>query len=264
MTMKRHAVSWGRTAAVLLAVCAVLCALGFAGVSPAHAAKIVGQASSVSGKNTPGTDIVTITISPGNPEDDHTPPSGSVTGVTIHLDRLRGVSGTDENDRNRIEGASVGEISSWPKDLSFSKTSDQNGTVKFTGLPKGIYLVTSSAPNDSYRAINPFLVSVPFYGSPQGTSPVEGVIVAKTHTPAETPTPPRENETPPPGSTPPPPETDTPEPPGKPGDEPRGSDRPLPVTGAQVAVLVLIAAGLIGCGFIIILVSKRKSEGGKK
>ncbi len=261
--MKRNAVSLRKLTALLLVACSMVFAFSTVGASAAHATKVVGSPETASTDETDGINVVRITISPGNPEDDHTPPSGSVAGVTIHLDRLRGVSGTDENDRNRIEGASIGEISSWPKDLSFSKTSDQNGTVKFTGLPKGIYLVTSSAPNDSYRAINPFLVSVPFYGSPQGTSPVEGVIVAKTHTPAETP-PPRENETPPPGSTPPPTETDTPEPPRKPGEEPRGSDQPLPVTGAQVAVLVLIAAGLIGCGFIIILVSKRKSEGGKK
>ena len=262
--MKRNAVSLRKLTALLLVACSMVFAFSTVGPSAVHATKVVGSPEAASADETDGTDVVKITISPGNPEDDHTPPSGSVAGVTIHMDRLRGVSGSDENDRNRIEGAPIGEISSWPKDLSFSKTTDQNGTVKFTGLPKGIYLVTSSAPNDSYRAINPFLVSVPFYGSSKGTSPVEGVIVAKTHTPAETPTPPRENETPPPGSTPPPTETDTPEPPGKPGDEPRGSDRPLPVTGAQVAVLVLIAAGLIGSGFIIILVSKRKSEGGKK
>lgn len=262
--MKRNAVSLRKLTALLFVACSMVFAFSTVGASAAHATKVVGSPEATIADETEGTDVVKITISPGNPEDDHTPPSGLVAGVTIHMDRLRGVSGTDENDRNRIEGASIGEISSWPKDLSFSKTTDQNGTVKFTGLPKGIYLVTSSAPNDSYRAINPFLVSVPFYGSAQGTSPVEGVIVAKTHTPAETPTPPRETETPPPGTTPSPTETDTPEPPRKPGDEPRGSDQPLPVTGAQVTVLVLIAAGLIGCGFIIILVSKRKSEGGKK
>lgn len=262
--MKKNAVSLRKLTALLLVACSMVFAFSTVGASAAHATKVVGSPEVASADETDGTDVVKITISPGNPEDDHTPPSGSVEGVTIHLDRLRGVSGSDKNDRNRIEGASIGEISSWPKDLSSSKTTDQNGTVKFTGLPKGIYLVTSSAPNDSYRAINPFLVSVPFYGSSQGTSPVEGVIVAKTHTPAETPTPPRENETPPPGSTPPPTEPDTPEPPGKPGDEPQGSDQPLPVTGAQVTALVLIAAGLIGSGFIIILVSKRKSEGGKK
>lgn len=244
--MKRNAVSLRKLAALLLVACSMVFAFSTAGPSAVHATKVVGSPETANGD---GTNIIKITLSPGNPDDDHTPPRGSVAGVTIHLDRLRGVSASDENDRSRIEGASIGEISSWPKDRSFSKTTDQNGTVKFAGLPKGIYLVTSSVPNDSYRAINSFLVSVPFYGSSKGTSPVEGVIVAKTHTPAETPQSP---------------ETDTPEPPGKPGDEPRGSDRPLPVTGAQVAVLVLIAAGLIGSGFIIILVSKRKSEGGKK
>ena len=259
--MKRNAVSLRKLAALLLVACSMVFAFSTAGASAAFGAKVVGSPETANGD---GTNIIKITLSPGNPDDDHTPPRGSVAGVIIHLDRLRGVSGSMENDRNRIEGASIGEISSWPKDISFSKTTDENGTVKFTDLPEGIYLVTSSAPDDSFRSINPFLVSVPFYGNPKGTSPVEGVIVAKTHASAKTPPPPRENETPPPGPTPQSPETDTPEPPGKPGDEPRGSDQPLPVTGAQVAVLVLVAAGLIGSGFIIILVSKRKSEGGKK
>ena len=262
--MKRNAVSWRKLTALLLVACSMVFAFSTVGASAAYATRVVGGPEAASADETDGTDVVKITISPGNPDDDHTPPSGSVAGVTIHMDRLRGVSATDENDRSRIEGASIGEVSSWPKDLSFSKTTDQNGTVKFAELPKGIYLVTSSAPDDSYRAINSFLVSVPFYGSSTGTSPVEGVIVAKTHTPRETPPPPRENETPPPGSTPPPTETDTPETPRGSGDEPRGSDQPLPVTGAQVAVLVLVATGLIGCGFIIIVASRRKSEGGKK
>lgn len=247
--MKRNAVSLRKLTALLLVACSMVFAFSTVSASAAHTTRVVGGPEAANADETAGTDVVKTTISPGNPDDDHTPPSGSVAGVTIHMDRLRGVLATDENDRNRVEGASIGEISSWPKDLSFSKTTDQNGTVKFSGMPKGIYLVTSSAPNDSYRAINAFLVSVPFHGSSQGTSPVEGVIVAKTHTP---------------GETPPAPETDTPEPPRKPGEEPRGSDQPLPVTGTQVAVLVMIAAGLIGCGFIIIVVSKRKSEGGKK
>lgn len=201
--MKRNAVSLRKLTALLLVACSMVFAFSTVGASAAHAMRVVGGPEAESADETDGTDVVKITISPGNPDDDHTPPSGSVAGVTIHMDRLRGVSATDENDRNRVEGTSIGEISSWPKDLSFSKTTDQNGTVKFSGLPKGIYLVTSSAPDDSYRAINSFLVSVPFHGSSQGTSPVEGVIVAKTHTPAE---------------TPPSPETDTPEPPGNRGD----------------------------------------------
>ena len=250
--MKRHAVSWGRTAAVLLAVCAVLCALGFAGFSPAHAAKIVGQGSSDSGKNTPGSDIVTIIISPGNPEDDHSPAAGKVSGVTVKLERLKGVSAENSSDMKRVESASVDDIAAWPKDRSFSKVTNAGGSVTFAHLPKGIYLASSSAPNESYREINSFLVAAPFHSRPEGDSPVEGVIVAKSRSP----------QGPPPGNEPPPtpPAVDTPEKPKTPQDH----DRSMPATGAQVTTTVIIAALLIGAGFIIIVASRRKLEGGKK
>ena len=250
--MKRHAVSWGRTAAVLLAVCAVLCALGFAGFSPAHAAKIVGQGSSDSGKNTPGSDIVTIIISPGNPEDDHSPAAGKVSGVTVKLERLKGVSAENSSDMKRVESASVDDIAAWPKDRSFSKVTNAGGSVTFAHLPKGIYLASSSAPNESYREINSFLVAAPFHSRPEGDSPVEGVIVAKSRSPQD----------PPPGNEPPPtpPAVDTPEKPKTPQDH----DQSMPATGAQVTTTVIIAALLIGAGFIIIVASRRKLEGGKK
>ncbi|MDK6274418.1 hypothetical protein QP411_00655 [Pseudoglutamicibacter cumminsii] len=252
MTMKRHAVSWGRTAAVLLAVCAVLCALGFAGFSPAHAAKIVGQGSSDSGKNTSGSDIVTIIISPGNPEDDHSPAAGKVSGVTVKLERLKGVSAENSSDMKRVESASVDDIAAWPKDRSFSKVTNAGGSVTFAHLPKGIYLASSSAPNESYREINSFLVAAPFHSRPEGDSPVEGVIVAKSRSP----------QGPPPGNEPPPtpPAVDTPEKPKTPQDH----DQSMPATGAQVTTTVIIAALLIGAGFIIIVASRRKLEGGKK
>lgn len=250
--MKRHAVPWGRTAAVLLAVCAVLCALGFAGFSPAHAAKIVGQGSSDSGKNTPGSDIVTIIISPGNPEDDHSPAAGKVSGVTVKLERLKGVSAENSSDMKRVESASVDDIAAWPKDRSFSKVTNAGGSVTFAHLPKGIYLASSSAPNESYREINSFLVAAPFHSRPEGDSPVEGVIVAKSRSP----------QGPPPGNEPPPtpPAVDTPEKPKTPQDH----DQSMPATGAQVTTTVIIAALLIGAGFIIIVASRRKLEGGKK
>ena len=252
MTMKRHAVSWGKTAAVLLAVCAVLCALGFTGFSPAYAAKIVGQGSSDSGKNTPGSDIVTIIISPGNPEDDHSPAAGKVSGVTVKLERLKGVSAENSSDMKRVESASVDDIAAWPKDRSFSKVTNAGGSVTFAHLPKGIYLASSSAPNESYREINSFLVAAPFHSRPQGDSPVEGVIVAKSRSP----------QGPPPGNEPPPtpPAVDTPEKPKTPQDH----DQSMPATGAQVTTTVIIAALLIGAGFIIIVASRRKLEGGKK
>lgn len=208
--------TWNRIAA-FLAACALVSVMGAVGANDANAARIVGHqdAPGVSAKS--GTDIVRITLSPGNPDDDNSPASGSISGVTVHLERLKGVSPASPQDREKVEKATAAELAAWPKDLHFSQVTDENGSVKFSDLPQGIYLVTSTAPNDSYREINPFLVSVPFYGLDYDSTPVEGVIVAKSHKPGETPPPSTPPTTPP--KTPPttPPATPPKTPPTTPG-----------------------------------------------
>lgn len=291
--------TWNRIAA-FLAACALVSVMGAVGANDANAARIVGHqdAPGVSAKS--GTDIVRITLSPGNPDDDNSPASGSISGVTVHLERLKGVSPASPQDREKVEKATAAELAAWPKDLHFSQVTDENGSVKFSDLPQGIYLVTSTAPNDSYREINPFLVSVPFYGLDYDSTPVEGVIVAKSHKPGETPppstpptTPPKTPPTTTPGtSTPPKTPPTTPTTPGEPGtsttpsttstppNEPgtstpsdssgsssssgsSGSSGSLALTGVQVAGLVALAAALIGGGFVIIAASRKNSESRK-
>ncbi|GAB6964406.1 hypothetical protein JCM7447_06260 [Corynebacterium amycolatum] len=201
--------------------------MGAVGANDANAARIVGHQDAPGVLAKSGTDIVRITLSPGNPDDDNSPASGSISGVTVHLERLKGVSPSSPQDREKVEKATAAELAAWPKDLHFSQVTDENGSVKFSDLPQGIYLVTSTAPNDSYREINPFLVSVPFYGLDYDSTPVEGVIVAKSHKPGETPppstpptTPPKTPPTTPPATPPTTPGTSTPPktPPTTPGE----------------------------------------------
>lgn len=218
--------TWNRIAA-FLAACALVAVMGAIGANDANAARIVGRVDAPGVSATSGTDIVRITLSQGNPDDDNSSASGSISGVTIHLHRLKGISPSSQQDREKVENATAAELAEWPKDLHFSQVTDENGSVKFSDLPEGIYLVTSTAPNDSYREINPFLVSVPFYGAGYDSTPVEGVIVAKSHKPGETPppstpptTPPKTPPTTPPGTPPTTPGTSTPPktPPTTPGE----------------------------------------------
>lgn len=208
--------TWNRIAA-FLAACALVAVMGAIGANDANAARIVGRVDAPGVSAASGTDIVRITLSPGNPDDDNSSASGSISGVTIHLERLKGISPASPQDREKVENATAAELAEWPKDLHFSQVTDENGSVKFSDLPEGIYLVTSTAPNDSYREINSFLVSVPFYGAGYDSTPVEGVIVAKSHKPGETPppstpptTPPKTPPTTPPGTPPTTPGTSTP------------------------------------------------------
>ena len=280
--------TWNRIAA-FLAACALVAVMGAIGANDANAARIVGRVDAPGVSATSGTDIVRITLSPGNPDDDNSSASGSISGVTIHLERLKGISPASQQDREKVENATAAELAEWPKDLHFSQVTDENGSVKFSDLPEGIYLVTSTAPNDSYREINSFLVSVPFYGAGYDSTPVEGVIVAKSHKPGETPPPSTPPTTPPktPPTTPTTPTTPgepgtstttstTSMPPGEPGTStPSGSSGSssssgssggsgsLALTGVQVAGLVAVAAALIGGGFVIIAASKKNSESGK-
>ena len=287
--------TWNRIAA-FLAACALVAVMGAIGANDANAARIVGRVDAPGVSATSGTDIVRIALSPGNPDDDNSTALGSIFGVTIHLERLKGISPSSQQDREKVENTTAAELAEWPKDLHFSQVTDENGSVKFSDLPEGIYLVTSTAPNDSYREINPFLVSVPFYGVDYDSTPVEGVIVAKSHKPGETP-PPTTPPTTPPGTPPTTPGTSTPPktPPTTPGEpgtstttsttstppggsgtsKPSGSSGSssssgssggsgsLALTGVQVVGLVAAAAALIGGGFVIIAASKKNSESGR-
>ncbi|MDO5030782.1 MAG: surface anchored protein [Corynebacterium sp.] len=163
------------------------CAFTGIGLGTAQAARIVGDADSVAAGQTAGTDSLSITLSQGNPDDEHSGVTGSISGVTIHLNRLSGIDPRVPADKARVEKASIAEIQDWSKNLHYSAVTDDNGTVRFSNLEPGVYLVSSTAPDGNYREINSFLVAVPFYTVTNNPNPVEGVVVAKSHKPGTPP-----------------------------------------------------------------------------
>ena len=175
------------------------------------------------------------------------------------------------------------QVREWRSDVHVDQVTDANGEVTFDGLADGFYVATSTAPDDSYREINPFVVAVPFHTVADNPNPVPGVIVAKTHKPGETPTPttspttpsappshPNTPQTPPnypptkPGKPPHQPETTPPRTPdgGKTSTPvtPSGNGGSLAMTGAQVLGVVAAALVLIATGFVMIASSRRKNS----
>ena len=278
--MKRLTNAWSaRVAAV-----GVACAIAFAGpgVVAAEAVQVAGQ-QSTGAERTSATDTVTIRLTQGNPNDDGQPPSGKIQGVTIHLDRLAGLDPTNAEDVARVRNANLDEVRDWRTDVHVDLVTNANGEVTFDGLAHGFYVVTSTAPDDSYREINPFVVAVPFHTVVDNPKPVPGVIVAKTHKPGETPTPPTSSSAPSaPPSRPDTPQTPPNYPPTKPGKPPHqpettppgtpsagktstpvtssGNGGSLAMTGAQVIGVVAAALALIATGFVMIAFSRRKNS----
>ena len=259
-------------------------AVAFAGpgVVAAEAVQVAGQ-QSTGAERTSATDTVTIRLPQGNPNDDGQPPSGKIQGVTIHLDRLAGLDPTNADDAARVRNANLDEVRDWRTDVHVDLVTNANGEVTFDGLAHGFYVVTSTAPDDSYREINPFVVAVPFHTVVDNPKPVPGVIVAKTHKPGETPTPPTSSSAPSaPPSRPDTPQTPPNYPPTKPGKPPHqpettppgtpsagktstpvtssGNGGSLAMTGAQVIGVVAAALALIATGFVMIAFSRRKNS----
>lgn len=278
--MKRLTNAWS---ARVVAV-GVACAVEFAGpgVVAAEAVQVAGQ-QSTGAERTSATDTVTIRLTQGNPNDDGQPPSGKIQGVTIHLDRLAGLDPTNADDAARVRNANLDEVRDWRTDVHVDLVTNANGEVTFDGLAHGFYVVTSTAPDDSYREINPFVVAVPFHTVVDNPKPVPGVIVAKTHKPGETPTPPTSSSAPSaPPSRPDTPQTPPNYPPTKPGKPPHqpettppgtpsagktstpvtssGNGGSLAMTGAQVIGVVAAALALIATGFVMIAFSRRKNS----
>ena len=278
--MKRLTNAWS---ARVVAV-GVACAVAFAGpgVVAAEAVQVAGQ-QSTGAERTSATDTVTIRLTQGNPNDDGQPPSGKIQGVTIHLDRLAGLDPTNADDAARVRNANLDEVRDWRTDVHVDLVTNANGEVTFDGLAHGFYVVTSTAPDDSYREINPFVVAVPFHTVVDNPKPVPGVIVAKTHKPGETPTPPTSSSAPsaPPSrpDTPQTPPNYPPTNPGKPPHQPEttppgtpsagktstpvtssGNGGSLAMTGAQVIGVVAAALALIAPGFVMIAFSRRKNS----
>ena len=266
--MRAFRVNLAKVAATGLA-----CMFGCMGIGTADAVQVAGLQSPTGVEQTVGTDVLTIRLTQGNPEKDGDLPAGEIEGISIHLDRLVGLDPTKPADVSRIEGLSLTELQNWQRDRQRTQVTDARGETTFENLATGFYVVSSSAPSDSYREISEFIVAVPFHSIMENPTPVPGVIVAKTHipgtpltppvTPPETPT---ISTTSPPNTPPISPSTSTAStaiaevsttPPNSSGSTTKSGS--LAITGAQVVRLVIIAAILLGAGFILIVVGRKKN-----
>lgn len=225
---------------------------------PAAAAPVVGSNTDVAASQN-ATNTLRIELKKGTAADGSEAP-GSVVGLTIKLERLVGIDPQNQGDIDKLKASDFEEIkNTWQKDLSFQGVTNANGSVTFSDLPNGVYLVTSIAPSDGghYRVIAPFLVAVPFHAGSYAEDQLEGVVLVKSVNPEITTSP-----APPPPTSPPttktPPTATTPVP-VKPPAPPKDDGR-LAMTGAQVIGLVIAAAVLIGGGFFMIVVGRRRSN----
>lgn len=276
MTSHARAVRTSRSLVAAIALSAGLLGGAYGAVGVADAAKVAGLSDQPGVSRVYGTDTLSITLSPGN-GDPVNPATGKVAGVTIKLERLQGIDPENAADKAKVRNTSADKIADWPTDRTITAVTNEAGQVRFQGLEKGIYLVTSQAPAGAaageYREISPFLVAVPFHTVADNPRPVEGVIVAKTNTTVPLTTPPTEPPTTPPGtppttpSTPPPGDTppgETPPPRETPGtgDEKEREKGDLAMTGVQIIGLVLAAVALMGAGLLMLLITKKRKQEG--
>lgn len=211
----------------------------------AYAAPLVGMTGvDISGQ---GTHDVRLSLAKGT-DASGKPAAGDINAVTINLKRLSGINPTVRADLDKIERAELADVITWATDLHYSAETDSSGTVVFSDLPTGVYIV-SSTPAAGKRELEPFLVAVPFYGT-QGGHNAEGVIIAKSQGP-DPQLPPRPND-------PPRPSTPPQQPPTPPSTPPVANGN-LAMTGAQVIGLVLAALVLVGAGIVLLLRGRNKS-----
>lgn len=281
-----------RATAALCAGCLVTLA---APTAPADAKVISGYApaSTQVDPNSIGQVLNSLTISlpTGNPFDDVKEgelPPGALSGYTF---KLAQVAGLDIRTRQGYTDA-LNLTPQKARDLGFTEVkrkeiSDDTGKVRFDNLPAGAYLIEINPPQRSgerHKDIQPMIVLLPATDK-EGNWLHDLKVVAKTddgggHVPPPTDIPdPRPTPTPTPtpsepNSTPPPEET-TPPGPGSDGSEtketspadtpPAGPEKPKPSqlarTGASVLGLLVLAAGLIAAGVLLI---RRNNKGDQR
>ena len=239
------------------------------GVGTSEALQVAGLGEATGVEQSVATDELIIRLTQGNPDRDGAAPSGEIQGVSIHLHRLAGLAPTNPAHKRLLEEKDLNEVRGWEKDIRLTQDTDYKGEATFANLAHGFYLVSSTAPNNSYREINDFVVAVPFHTVSENPNPVPGVIVAKTHPPATTSPPPLPPEPPQPSlsknpdpsqeSTPQSQVTDSTTSPDT-SSKSKNRKESLAMTGAQVIGLVIVATILIVGGIIIIVISRRKNS----
>ncbi|WP_124040036.1 LPXTG cell wall anchor domain-containing protein [Neoactinobaculum massilliense] len=223
-----------RIAVVLLALL-----LGLAGMPSAHAAAVTGQEP---GKAWPEVTRfsaapvdLTVQLTPPNPYNDPLPgelPHGGVDGYTVTVARVTGVDLSTTAGLDAAAGLNVGDISDGQLVEATSARTSSTGAVQFSNLTPGLYLVRTAAPADpthSYFAVEPMLLLLP---TANGSAWNRRVVVDAKNVPAS------------PGASATPTTSGPSATPGSPSGK-------LPWTGANVTGAVIIAAVLLGAGFLL-------------
>lgn len=233
---------------------------------------------------------LTISLPTANPFDEVKEgelPPGALSGYTFELAQIAGLD-------IRTRQGYTDTLNLTPKkarDLGFTdvkrkETSDNSGKVRFENLPAGAYLIEITPPQRSgekHKDIQPMIVVLPATDK-EGNWLHDLKVVAKTDdgggdvppptdipdprpTPTPTPTPSEPSSPPPEGTTPPGPGSDGSETTETtPADTPpAGSEKPKPGqlarTGASVLGLLVLAAGLIAAGVLLI---RRNNKGDQR
>lgn len=279
-----------RLARATAALCAGCVVTLTAPAAPADAKVISGYATASTqvDPSSIGQELNSLTISlpTGNPFDEVKEgelPPGALSDYTFELAQ---VAGLDIRTHQGYTDA-LNLTPQKARDLGFTEvkrkeTSDDSGKVRFDNLPAGAYLIEITPPQRSgekHKDIQPMIVVLPATDK-EGNWLHDLKVVAKTDDgggdvppptdipdprPTPTPTPSKPSPTPPPEDT-------TPPGPGPDGSEttettpadtpPEGPEKPKPSqlarTGASVLGILVLAAGLIAAGMLLI---RRNNKG---
>ena len=279
-----------RLARATAALCAGCLVTMTAPATPADAKVISGYApaSTQVDPSSIGQELNSLTISlpTGNPFDEVKEgelPPGALSGYTFELAQVAGLdirTHQGYTDALNLTPQKAGDLGF--TEVKRKETSDDSGKVRFDNLPAGAYLIEITPPQRSgekHKDIQPMIVVLPATDK-EGNWLHDLKVVAKTDDgggdvppptdipdprPTPTPTPSKPSPTPPPEDT-------TPPGPGPDGSEttettpadtpPEGPEKPKPSqlarTGASVLGLLVLAAGLIAAGMLLI---RRNNKG---
>ena len=265
---------------------AALCLGGILAVStPAVAeAKVISGYAGASVHVDPTTigdepNSLTITLPKGNPFDEIPPgelPPGSLSGYTFTLKRVAGIDirtrgGYDSALRLTVDEARDRGFT----DPALSRVSDEQGKVRFDGLPAGIYLIEVEQPareGEKHEDIRPMLIILPATNEDGSDVPPPTDIPDPRPTPTPTTTStPTDTPAPRPTSTP----TSTPDRPfdsitGAPGNTTSpvpgpSTDQPGKSTFRELAQTGASVLGIVAAGALLLLlggyVMRRNNKG---
>lgn len=204
--------------------------------------------------NYPG--ALEVRLTRKNPYDDLSKPGitdGSTDNYTVTISKVKGVNTTGNVSYADLAKMTVTQARNKGLESPRTGTTSNNGVVKFTNLPLGMYLIESTppnTPNTNYLKFSPSLVTLPYgetntqgttqwgYGlalvpkpivntpTPGGNTGGGSILPSSTPTPSKSATP---SQSPTPSTTPPP--TEKPLPPLPKGVDPNRVTDPYDIPG---------------------------------